>query len=322
MQKLRTFARSFALSCIKPSYYAEILKAPFKFSVKFFLMVQLVAALIAALFVAVSVSQFNLTGFLNETKTLYPADLQLSLENGQLTTNQELPFAISLPESWRKEVGEEFQHIIVFTTDEAIQGAVDVMNQESLVVITQTSVYAIDDQTGGFEVYPIPKDGEAFSLSAADLDQFVDQLVSSAFIARKLYIPLLFAVVFLVMLPILILVGVVVALLYGFFVWVITKLFAGMLFAGQSLTYLKAVQVSLHSILLVNILQMLLDLVGRGYLLSGWVHLGAFLLWTGFVLHQSLRDAATASESSGKVEVLELVEPTPQKSSTKKKNTE
>lgn len=319
MNKLRTFARSFALSCTKPSYYAEIIKAPYKFSVKFFLMVQLVTVLVMALFVTLPLSRFDLSGFLNETKTLYPRDLQVNFENGQLTTNQQLPFTISFPESWRNQIGDELQHIIVFTSDDVIQGAIDVINQQSLVVITETSVYAIDDQTGGFEVYPLPKDGEAFSISAADLHQVVDQVVSSPFVARKLYIPILFVLLFLILLPILILVGIIVALLYGFFVWVMTKLFAGMLFAGQSLTYLKAVQVSIHSILLVNILQMLLDLVGRGYLLSGWMHLGAFLLWTVFVLHQSLSDAATASE---KVEVLEVAEPTPQKSRTKKKNAE
>lgn len=250
-------------------------------------MVQLVTAIVTALFVTIPISRFDLTGFLQETKELYPRDLQVEFRDGQLTTNQELPFAISFSEAWRDELSDDFQHIIVFTTDEAIQGAVDVMNQESLVVITQTSVYALDEQASGFEVYPLPADGEPFMLTAGDLDRVVDQLASSPLVAKKLYLPLLFATLFLIMLPILIIFGFVVVFFYGLLVWIVTKLLAGALLAGQSLTYFKAVQVSMHSILLVNILQTVLAIFGYEYWLSGWWHLGAFLLWTAFVLYRA-----------------------------------
>ena len=66
------------------------------------------------------------------------------------------------------------------------------------------------------------------------------------------------------------------------------KILKSWMMAGQALSYSKAVQVSIHSLTLINVLHFVLRWVGEGRLLDGGKYLLAFLVWTGFVLYQSL----------------------------------
>jgi len=91
-----------------------------------------------------------------------------------------------------------------------------------------------------------------------------------------------------IVLPAILLGSLVTVAVYGFFVWLMAKVLKSWMMAGQTLTYSKAVQVSIHSLTLINVLHFVLRWIGEGKILDGGTFLLAFLVWTGFVLYQSL----------------------------------
>jgi hypothetical protein len=291
MQKLKTFFRSVVLSCTSPKYYAEVLKTRFSFSLKYLLMFQLLASIIMTGLVVTPLALFDLNGFLDQAKTWYPRDLVVNYQAGKISVNQPLPYRIALPADFSDE-DVELRNLVVFTKDEDISGAADVLAEKSVVVVTETSVYALDDQRGGIKAYPVPADGEPVSFGTAELDQILSQVKASPLVAQKLYIPRIAFFMLFILLPIMMVFSLIVAAIYGFFAWIMTRVLAGPLMGGQLLSYTKAVQVSIHSMTLVNIAQMVLGFLNKGELLSGWWHLIAFLAWTGFVLNQSKTEMA------------------------------
>lgn len=315
MQKIRTFIRSFVRSCTSPKYYAEIIKTRFSFSLKYLAVFQFLTTLIVSLFVLVPLAAFDVVGTLNSLKGMYPQDLDISVTNGRLSINKPLPYRIALPAAFRDSamidsaVTEEnyptdLQYLVVFESDEYVQGADDVLDQRAVFVLTETTMYIREDDGQGLRVYPIPE-GENFTLTPGMVNDGFNKVTGSPFIQNKLYVPLLFAFFFLILLPIMFIGSLIMVAVYGFFVWLMTKILSGPLLAGQVLSYTKAVQVSIHSLTLINVLHFLLRALGEGQLLEGGKFLLAFLVWTGFVLHQSFHMGGRPSAAAAQATVTE-----------------
>jgi hypothetical protein len=301
MQKLKTFFRTLILSCTSPKYYADVLKTRFSFSFKYFLFLQFLISLAVATLVILPVSQFDLVSFLNSAKDSYPANLVVQVENGRLSINQPLPYRIALPGEWSEEMmtdsttyGPDLRYLMVFQSDENIQGAADVFAQDSFMVFTESTIYVLDSDNGGLRVYPVPE-GEAFELNPAVVDQFFAVLTDNVFVKNKLYVPLIAAFFLLIVFPAMVLFGLIVSAIFGFFVWLMARLFAGPIMAGQMISYMKSVQVTFHSMTLITIIQKVLEVLGQGFRLEGWWYLLAFLAWTGFVLHQARHTTASSA---------------------------
>ncbi|GEM_PF-534695 len=297
MQKIKTFLRSFVLSCTSPKYYAEIIRTRFSFSLKYLLVFQFLTTVIISAVVLVPLAAFNVPELLNSVKNVYPSDLDIAVQDGRLSINQPLPYRIPLPavmqdELTTGEIREEMgtlgdvQYLAVFESDENIQGAADVYAQDAFVVFTETSIYVQEDAQEGLRVYPVPE-GENFELNRGVVDQALNTVAGSEIIQKKLYIPFIAVVLLLVVLPIMIVASLVMVAVYGFFVWLMTKVLGGMILAGQTLSYMKAVQVSIHSLTLINVADAVFKVTGHGDVFGGWIYFLAFLVWTGFVLHQS-----------------------------------
>jgi hypothetical protein len=308
MRALKTFFRTLVLSCTSPKYYADILRAKFSFSAKYLVMLQLLVAVAVSTLVVVPIAMFNVNGFLDMARTWYPSDLEISYANGHLAINQPLPYAIPISAEIGDEIGEEvgdrqIQNVVVFDSDENIRGAADVLALNSLAVVTETNLYIRDDQNGGLRMYPFPEDSESFQLTPAMVNEFITKIQMHPFIAQKLYIPFIVAFLLVFMFPIMVIAGFISAAIMGILTWIMARFLAGPLLVGELLSYSKAVQVTIHSMTLVNIAQLVLDILGQGAILDGWKYWVVFLLWTGFVLHQAYhqdtpRSGVSASSSS------------------------
>ncbi len=294
MQKIKTFLRSFWLSCTSPTYYAEIIRTHFSFSLKYLLVFQFLTTLVIATFILVPLSQINVLGILDTVKNVYPQDLEITVDDGRLSINQPLPYRIPLPvimedqmrpERWADDKAD-LRYIAVFDSDSNIQGVDDVLSEDAFVVVTETTIYTRDGDGKGLRVNQIP-DGESFQLNPDMVNQAFGKITGSTFVQQKLYVPLLGLFFIVVVLPVMIVASLILVAVYGFLVLIMTRLLKGWMLAGQVLSYTKAVQVSIHSLTLINVLHFVLRGLGEGKWLDGGNHAIAFLLWTGFVLYQS-----------------------------------
>lgn len=172
----------------------------------------------------------------------YPADLVVTIEDGQLSTNQEEPYLIPNPK------GEEVENILVIDTEEGI--TLDTINSYSFFAfITKTDV-----------VVKERKETRMFSLSEApnviiDEDQVVEWFKTLRLIAVALYLPLAALVI-------------AVASIGATFYYAVAAIFGALLvlivtkFRGLKVGYKKAYILSLYAFTPVIVIDLLTDAVG------------------------------------------------------------
>jgi len=256
---------------------------------------QFVITIAIAAFVLIPASQINVVGILNNVKALYPSDVELQIQDGKLAINQPLPYRVSIPAIMDEQMrptrwnpqGSEIKYLLVFDSDENIKGAADVYAAAAFAVVTESTIYTREGEGDGLRVNSIPAE-ESVTLNRGVVDQAFDTITTSTFVQQKLYVPLLAGIFLFIVLPAILLGSLVTVAVYGFFVWLMAKVLKSWMMAGQTLTYSKAVQVSIHSLTLINVLHFVLRWIGEGKILDGGTFLLAFLVWTGFVLYQSL----------------------------------
>jgi len=255
---------------------------------------QFIATVIIGAFVLIPLSAINLVSLLDNARGIYPSGLEVQVDDGRLSINQPLPYKIAVPDfsdqldtkDWDIE-DSDVRYLVVFDSDENIQGAADVYDQDAFAVVTETTVYTRDGESDGLRVNAIPED-ETFTVNEEMINDGFSKITDSRFIQQKLYIPLVALILFLVILPLMLLGSLMMVAIYGFFVWLMARILKNWMMAGQVLSYTKAVQVSIHSLTLVNVVHFVLGLIGEGEIISGGKFFLAFLVWTGFVLYQSL----------------------------------
>jgi hypothetical protein len=100
MSKLKLFFVSLYQSATNPGYYADVVKAPLSFSVRYILFLSFVLSLIGTIVTSVTMIP-ALKSVSNEidkrAATLFPPNLIISIKNGQLATNQKTPLTLTLP---------------------------------------------------------------------------------------------------------------------------------------------------------------------------------------------------------------------------------
>lgn len=158
MRKLKTFAITFKRSLTDFSYYKDVLKAPFSFSLKyliFFLFLVSILSTIQLGFKALTyvpkVDEFEVVAY-EYLRDLYPSDLVITVENNELSINQPVPYVIDLPNEWKSELSNiDIQNLITFDTNDRIK---DFHTYKSFAVVTKKAVYVYDDN-GGSRSIPI-----------------------------------------------------------------------------------------------------------------------------------------------------------------------
>ena len=234
----------------------------------------------------------------NEFVQQYPQDLEITVEGGQVSINQELPYHIAIPEKigHYAEIETEPTNVVTFTTDEDFGGVHNFYRYESFAVVTQSAVYFMsDDDTREVRAYPIPETQEKIEVSAALMDDLKEQFLNFPFIKERLYVPTLVALGFIISLPLMIFVRLLVLVFYAFVVYLIAKFFM----SNKNFSYGKLYQLSMHSVTPVIIVSWLVGYVGK-FSVHSWLHLGLFVVWTLYVLSQLSGKAKKTTRAASK----------------------
>lgn len=148
MQKLRIFIQSFQRSVTDFTYYRELLKYNFWFSIKYIFFITFITIFLQTVIFAVQVAFLlpqlpagvdHLEKRLQES---YPKELVVTIKDGMLSTNQENPYVIDVPEI--RELGD-FKHFITFNTEASIS---DFDKVDSYFLVTDQAIVYPDDPTG------------------------------------------------------------------------------------------------------------------------------------------------------------------------------
>ena len=172
MGKLRTFFRTLAKSATSPKYYAEVVQAKFSFSLKFFFFYFFLYALLGIAYLTPMVflpMNREVKKLPDKILEAYPAELEVKIKDGQVSTNVQEPYSIpfptnlfpvkSLPSEAYLDVGGTRQPIAnlsnldLLTIDTKAQ-VMDIQKYKTLALLTKDSISMVGEQ-GDIRVYPL-----------------------------------------------------------------------------------------------------------------------------------------------------------------------
>jgi len=145
-KKLKTFFYTFKNSLLKPDYYREVLKAPFSFSLKYFLFLFSFLNFLTALTISLLLFQRVSPAIKTlQTKTveIYPQELKITIKKGQVSANVNQPYFIPLKAdlfSGRIKQGLEnhpIQNILVIDTQSS---ASEIDKYQTFALLTKDSI--------------------------------------------------------------------------------------------------------------------------------------------------------------------------------------
>lgn len=245
MSKIATFVSVLKRTFTQPSYYADILQAPFSFSLKFFFAYFFFYALIGTGIFALqrldSIKR-TLTILPAQLESLYPDGLEIRIKDGTLSTNAEEPFFVRLSDI-EKAFKEDnvlgaranpIANALVIDTTAAIE---DFERYQTAVLLTRANLVAAKDN-GGYEVYPL-RDSPDMTINK----QLAMQTITTIKPFLKWVIPSLIALVFFGIFLLLPSVITTMLLWYAFAIWLVAKTLS------FQLSYKKSYQMGLHLVL-------------------------------------------------------------------------
>jgi len=165
MKKVKTLITTFKKSLLKPDYYRDVLKAPFTFSLKYFIFLFISLSIAAALIITVFLTTV-VNPYLNKLKKnfpeIWPQKLELKIKDGQLTTNVEGPYFIPLkgdifPERISQSLNNQpIQNILVIDTQAQSE---DIKKYQTLAFLTKDSL-VLRSGSDEFRVQTLDKFGD------------------------------------------------------------------------------------------------------------------------------------------------------------------
>lgn len=315
MNSIKTFFRTLFKSSTDPEYYKDIVQAPAAFSWKYFLAFNLIAALITGMSILVPISLINVPGIVRSVTGLYPADLEVGINEQGLTTNQELPYSIPFTDM---ETTDAPKNLVVFADENQIASLQDVREQDALIVLTQKEIYFLEDSNNGeYRAYEIPEFEENWSINRGTVDSLTNTLVDNSFVQQKLYVPLIAMLLLPLLYPFTLLMRLVVLAVFSFFTWILVMLFMN----DKGLSYGKIFQISIHSLTPVIIIAYLLGVFGWIFF-HGAPYILAYVAWTLFVISKlpsQLSEVAVIEPEESKTKALsERATRKPRKTAPKK----
>lgn len=245
MKKLNTFFYVFKKSLFKPTYYEEVLKAPFSFSLKYFIFLFFLLSLtnIISLFLLFSTSIYPyLNKIKNNLPDFFPADLVLQIKNGSLSINQPEPYFIPinkklLPDNFSEEIKNRLIDNFVVIDTQAEPS--EIRKYQTFLLLTKNHL-AIRDEKQSITIHTF-EDVKNLYLTQ-DIIKEIWQKITPYF----KYITLFFLIFLLIFIPLLTISS---RLFYLFFIsifsWIIAAFFKKKV---GKISYLKALQINLHAI--------------------------------------------------------------------------
>ena len=251
MKKIRAFIYVFWKSISSVSYYKDVVKTNFMFSVKYLVVLTLFASLITTVIgAAIEIPKISreFRTFVQSAKNSYPDDLVFSIKNGEWSVNRPEPFIIAMPKDLENSVAtdkadgenndgtdlnsqETPKNLVVFYGDGTID---DLKNLDTMAVVNRTNVIYRDSEK--ISVYPI-KNLPDSKVDKAEFSKFVSKAESIAGVVGGFLIVVVVLFVFAGSL----FAKSVYFLATGFVVWLIN------LAASTKLNFKNAIQVAIHT---------------------------------------------------------------------------
>lgn len=235
-------------SVYNPVFYKELTNKPWSFSVVYYLKLALLLALIASViwsFILVP----RIINFLRTVPdyvlSAYPAELELSIEEGQVSSNVEEPYLIDLSETLAQfNTPEERRLLVVIDTTTANPLATFEEYREGneiLALIGKDTVVYVDsvNEMGGvsLSVQALPEDLDLV-INQVNIANFFDKLSSYFFLIPFVLVPALFAFVFVSILAFL-----VWLIFISFLLWVVYYLARD---KGERFTFGQMYRLTMH----------------------------------------------------------------------------
>ena len=265
MRFIKTFGKTFWRSVTDPHYYADVIKAPFGFSFKYFLLFYFLLSAVMTAFVAIQV----LPGARNVADEgvdalvqMYPEDLQLTMdfEAGELSTEGVAePIVIPIPIDSSIEdniqINPDVDNLLVIDTNARVDDFLD-YNTIALATKTELVVMADEDVTR-YQVIPFSQ----FSSENAPIETGTGGQLQSFMVDRDLLdsgVPGIKAFLHQMILvaPWFIFLGVFVFMVVSRLVYLLVmSLFVLTLasLTGRRLTYAKSYQLGTHTVTVADL---------------------------------------------------------------------
>lgn len=259
MQKISIFWRTLKKTFTSASYYQDVLKSPFSFSLKFFFCFIVLYALVATAFITVRyLAPLNryIVNLPQLVQSLYPPELVITIKNGETSVNVPQPYAIPLEkvetifDNWkqRQVLGagtDTIKNLLVIDT----AGSVDNFNRYSTyVLLTKTSISAKRNQNS-IQTYPLDKNTNLIinqKVIATIVNRFTPYLNKA--------LPILIAGTFLITLFFFPINRLAWLVLFALIIKLVSRLFSFVL------TYQQSYQIGLHFIVVSTTITSLADL--------------------------------------------------------------
>ncbi|MFH1561531.1 MAG: DUF1189 family protein [Patescibacteria group bacterium] len=267
MKKTKTFFRTLLKSCTSIEYYNDVVNAPSSFSWKYFLAFSLFSLLLGLIPVLLGLLRFDPAQLADKITNVFPQDLEITVQNGQLNINQPLPYIVNVADEQ-----------IVFTDDQDIVGVKDLQKYQSPLVITESTVY-YQSESEGLKVYPIPNDPELIVVNPQKINYFKNLVLNHPVVKNRLYLPILGLAILIFAYPFILFDRVFQLLFLSLLLLVLSKIF----FTNKKLNFAKLVQINIHAMSPIVLINWILPLViGAG--ISGWYRLIICLAWPALII--------------------------------------
>lgn len=291
---------------VSPAYYNDVVRAPSSFSWKYFLAFNLLGSIVLGVIVGVPLSLVNVSGLIEQTSSVYPADLEITADQHGISVNQELPYSVPIPLQWDEELDVKAElreeqvplNLVTFVSqEEATLGARIVENYDSFAVITPNTIYVREDQdTNQIRAYALPEVKEPVTITRGVIDGWVNRVADHPFFRNRLYAPALALFVILFSYPFMLLWKIITLAFYSAIVWLISMI----TMKDKQLGYGKVFQIGLHSMTLISVLAIVVNVLSL-FTLGGVFFLLAFVIWSLFLIAQLTTQAVAqvATTDSG-----------------------
>lgn len=135
MKKVKAFLYIFIKSLIpQKKYYKQLVKTPFKFSLKYFSVLIILLNFIFSIYLVNSYSYQKIYNFINKLKkslATYPSDLSIFIKKNNLFTNNNRPYFL-----WLKE--NEKERLVLSVIENTDKQTVD--NLHSIIILTKEKI--------------------------------------------------------------------------------------------------------------------------------------------------------------------------------------
>ncbi len=259
MLKLKTFWHVFKKSIGSFSYYKEIVKTKFSFSLKYLFLLLLFVSILSGIRFSLEIGSLipKIPNFVNEVKTsaqnFYPKELVVKVQDGLISTNVKEPYYLDLPKMVDKH----------FITIDTKAKAEDILKYKTVILVTKDSVVSFDKESS-YRVYPLNELNKDNTQTNFVIDKNGYDTIVAKLLPYLNFLPTLAIVLILLSIIVWPFIAASFALLgkliYLFFitiiVWLISKLLKSKLEFG------KIYQMGMHAITIPVILVLIFNLMG------------------------------------------------------------